>query len=126
MTEGKQALLARVLREAGRPVDVPALLASLLASAVATADAAGSLEPGADAPPPRLVQYQVTYEYAEDVEGATRRFLHQPVVEAAGLPAARAAALAHFDQLGRESGVGWRRTLVRYHVAEVTTRGLPS
>ena len=124
MTEGKQALLAQVLREAGRPVDVTALLARL--RRIPAPDASRYEPPHqANASLP-LLQYRVTYEYAEFVRGESRRFLHQTVVEADGLEGAHAAAIAHFDQLEGHSGVGWRRMLVRCLVTQVETPRLPS
>jgi hypothetical protein len=126
MTQGKQALLAQVLREAGRPVDVPALLASLLMPLDVLDAAVGNLLPGEPEAPPPLLPFHVTYEYTEVVEGAERRFLHQTVVEAQDAGAARVAALAHFGQLEGASGAGWTRTLLRYHVAASVPRGRPS
>ena len=72
MTEGKHALLAQVLREAGRPVDVPALLASLQPANEP------SEPPKTDAQPPRT-PFRVTYEYVEFVErtGSEAPGVHQ-------------------------------------------------
>ena len=60
-----------------------------------------------------MPKYLATYEYTETVRGKPRRFVHESIVEAASDKDAHSAALDYFHELGRESGVGWRRALNR-------------
>ena len=61
-------------------------------------------------------RYLATYEYSETIRGERRDFVHESMFEAPDLLAATSAAQSHFDDLTRESGVGWKRVLNRVEV----------
>jgi hypothetical protein len=61
-------------------------------------------------------RYIVTYEYSESIKGERRDFVHETMFEASDLLSANRAAKNHFEELARESWVGWRRTLHRFEV----------
>jgi hypothetical protein len=61
--------------------------------------------------------FVATYEYTEVVHGKSREFVHESIIEAADQAAAYRAAIRHFDDLARESSVGWMRVLNRCAVA---------
>jgi len=61
-------------------------------------------------------RYIATYEYCETIKGERRDFVHESMFEAPDLLAAKSAAQSHFDNLTRESGVGWKRVLNRVEV----------
>jgi len=61
-------------------------------------------------------RYIATYEYTETVKGEPRDFVHETMIEAVDLNAANQLALHHFEELARQSGVGWTRILSRFEV----------
>jgi hypothetical protein len=63
-------------------------------------------------------RYVATYEYSEVVRGEPRDFIHETVLEAADLDAAKQRANRYFEELSFVSGVGWRRVLHRWKIAE--------
>ena len=71
-------------------------------------------------------RYLVTYEYTETVQGQPREFVHETIVEAGSSEAAHARALKHFEDLARQSNVGWRRVLNRCAVAPAPRGGTDS
>ena len=64
-----------------------------------------------------LHRYAVTYTYAERVRREPREFVHETIIEAVDDADAYARAVAYFDDLFLQSGVGWRRTLRSIAVA---------
>jgi hypothetical protein len=58
-----------------------------------------------------LRRYIATYEYTETVKGKDREFVHETIIEATDQAAAYKRAVRHFDDLARDSGVGWMRVL---------------
>lgn len=65
-----------------------------------------------------LRRYFATYEYTEIVAGEPRECVHETVIEAPDLDAAKARANRHFDELSWLSGVGWKWVLNRWRIAE--------
>ena len=65
-----------------------------------------------------LRRYVATYEYTRIVAGEPRVFVHQTTFEAANEDSANELAFRHFDQLDRQTGVGWSRVLNRCEVSE--------
>jgi hypothetical protein len=62
-------------------------------------------------------RFLATFEYTEFVEGEPRVFTHETIVEARSQNAAHAEALRHFENLARQSSVGWARVLNRCTIA---------
>lgn len=71
-------------------------------------------------------RYVATYVYTEWVHGADREFVHETVVEASSEDAAFARAVRHFDEMARQSSVGWRRVLKSCEVAPAPSGAVPS
>ena len=65
-----------------------------------------------------LRRYVATYQYTRIVAGEPREFVHQTTIEAANEDSANELAFRHFDELDRQTGVGWSRVLNRCEVAE--------
>ena len=63
-------------------------------------------------------RYFATYEYSEGVDGEPRDFVHQTFLEAPDLDSAKLRATRHFEELSFVSGVGWKRVLHRWKIAE--------
>jgi hypothetical protein len=64
-----------------------------------------------------LRRYVATYEYTRIVAGEPREFTHETIIEAADADSANELAFRHFDELDRQTGVGWSRVLNRCDVA---------
>jgi hypothetical protein len=62
-------------------------------------------------------RYIATYDYTETVRGKSRDFVHETIIEADNQSAAHRRAVNHFDDLARESSVGWTRVLNRCAIA---------
>ena len=63
-------------------------------------------------------RYFATFEYSEVVEGEPRDFVHHTFLEAPNMEAAKLCATRHFEELSFVSGVGWKRVLHRWKIAE--------
>jgi hypothetical protein len=64
-----------------------------------------------------LRRYVATYEYTRIVAGEPREFTHETIIEAPDQDSANELAFRHFDELDRQTGVGWSRVLNRCEVA---------
>jgi hypothetical protein len=69
-----------------------------------------------------LRRYFATYEYSEVVMGEPRDFVHETILEAPDLDAAKARANRYFEELSFVSGVGWKRVLHRWKIAEAPAK----
>ena len=66
-------------------------------------------------------RYVATYDYTETVRGKSREFVHETIIEAENPSAAYKSAVSHFDELARDSSVGWTRVLNRCAVTAAPT-----
>jgi hypothetical protein len=73
-----------------------------------------------------LRRYFATYEYTEVVMGEPRDFVHETILEAPDLDAAKARANRYFEELSFVSGVGWKRVLHRWKIAEAPYDAIPA
>lgn len=63
-------------------------------------------------------RYFATYDYTEIVMGEPREFVCETVIEAVDLNDAKARANRYFEELAFVAGVGWKRVLHRWKLAE--------
>ena len=63
-------------------------------------------------------RYHATYDYTEIVMGEPCEFVCETVIEAPDLDTAKARATRYFEELAFVAGVGWKRVLHRYRIAE--------
>jgi hypothetical protein len=63
-------------------------------------------------------RYFATYDYTEIVMGEPREFVCETVIEAPDLDTAKVRATRYFEELSFVNGVGWRRVLNHYRIAE--------
>ena len=66
-------------------------------------------------------RYFATFEYSEVVDGEPRDFVHQTFIEAPDIEAAKQSAVRQFEESNFVSGVGWKRVLHRWKIAEAPT-----
>jgi len=72
-----------------------------------------------------LCRFVATYEYTEIVGDERREFVHESIIEAASEDAAGLLARNRFDELARQSSVGWRRILHRCEIAPAPEDATP-
>ena len=65
-----------------------------------------------------LRRYFATYDYTEIVMGEPREFVCETVIEAVDLNDAKLRANRYFEEIAFVSGVGWKRILNRWKIAE--------
>jgi hypothetical protein len=65
-----------------------------------------------------LRRYFATYDYTEIVMGEPCEFVCETVIEAPDMDTAKVRASRYFEELSFVNGVGWKRVLNRWRIAE--------